>query len=172
MQDAKTALCCRLLWSKKSSPFCWRAKRFRPSRWLPSSTPEEVTAALNELEAQDIFLGWRPVLHPRAVAENSVRALIEVSIQPERDGGFNRIAERIARFDQVETCYLMSGGYDLMVVVTGKNLLTVATFVAEKLSTLGSVQSTATRFMLRCYKESGFLLEAPDDSDPKLAVSP
>lgn len=131
-----------------------------------------VEAALKELEAQQLFLGWRPVLHPRAAAENAVRALIEVSVQPERDGGFNRIAERIAKFDQVETCYLMSGGYDLMVIVTAKNLLSVATFVAEKLATLGSVQSTATRFMLRCYKESGFLIETDSEPDAKPAVSP
>lgn len=132
----------------------------------------EVEAALRELEAQRLFLGWRPVLHPRAVADNAVRALIEVSVQPEREGGFNRIAERIAKFDQVETCYLMSGGYDLMVIVSAKNLLGVATFVAEKLSTLGSVQSTATRFMLRCYKESGFLIATETDPDSKPAVSP
>lgn len=132
----------------------------------------EVEAALKELEAQEILLGWRPVLHPKAMAENTVRALIEVSIQPERDGGFNRIAERIAKFDQVETCYLMSGGYDLMVIVTAKNLLSVATFVAEKLSTLGSVQSTATRFMLRCYKESGFLIARSMEQDERPAVSP
>lgn len=136
------------------------------------ATPEEVGAALKELEAQRMFLGWRPVLHPRAFADNAVRALIEVSIQPERDGGFNRLAERIAKFDQVETCYLMSGGYDLMVVVSAKNLLAVATFVAEKLATLGGVQSTATRFMLRCYKESGFLIESASEADPKPAVSP
>ncbi len=136
------------------------------------ASPDEVRAALKELEAQQIFLGWRPVLHPRAVGEGAVRALIEVSIQPERDGGFNRMAERIARFEQVETCYLMSGGYDLMVIVSGKNLLEVATFVAEKLSTLGSVQSTATRFMLRCYKESGFLIETETETDSKPAVSP
>lgn len=136
------------------------------------ATPDEIRAALRELETQRMFLGWRPVLHPRAIGEGAVRALIEVSIQPERDGGFNRIAERIARFDQVETCYLMSGGYDLMVIVADKNLLAVATFVAEKLSTLGPVQSTATRFMLRCYKESGFLIEDAVDTDDKPAVSP
>lgn len=132
----------------------------------------EVLAALEKLRADQVFLGWRPVLNPKALAENQVHALIEVSILPERDGGFNRIAERIAKFDNVETCYLMSGGYDLMVVVRGKNLLSVATFVAEKLSTLGSVQSTATRFMLRCYKESGFLIESQPEENGKLQVSP
>lgn len=136
------------------------------------ASADEVEAALAALKADGTLLGWRPVLHPKAVGENIVRALIEVSVVPEREGGFNNIAERIARFDQVETCCLMSGGYDLMVVVTGKNLLSVATFVAEKLATLGSVQSTATRFMLRSYKESGYLLATETSSDDRPAVSP
>lgn len=133
---------------------------------------EEVREALAQLEAEKTLLGWRPVINPKAVAENEVQALIEVSIVPERDGGFNRIAERIARFDQVVTCYLMSGGYDLMVIVHGENLLSVATFVSEKLSTLGSVQSTATRFMLRCYKVDGKLIEHPMEDVDKPAISP
>lgn len=132
----------------------------------------EVETALEALEKEKTLLGWRPVINPKAVAENEVQALIEVSIVPEREGGFNRIAERIARFDQVVTAYLMSGGYDLMVIVRGRNLLAVATFVSEKLSTLGAVQSTATRFMLRCYKVDGCLIETEPGSDDKPAVSP
>src|SRR5210317_2195523 len=115
----------------------------------------DIEATLAKLEDEKMLLGWRPVINPKALAENVVHALIEVSIIPEREGGFNHIAERIARFDQVVTCYLMSGGYDLLVVVRGNNLLSVATFVSEKLATLGSVQATATRFMLRCYKVDG-----------------
>ena len=132
----------------------------------------EVEQALKELEADQTLLGWRPVINPKAIAENEVQALIEVSITPERDGGFNRIAERIARFDQVVTCYLMSGGYDLMVIVHGENLLKVATFVSEKLSTLGVVQSTATRFMLRPYKVDGFLIEESSEETDRPSVSP
>jgi DNA-binding Lrp family transcriptional regulator len=132
----------------------------------------EVEATLAQLEEDRMLLGWRPVVDPKAVAENEVQALIEVSIVPEREGGFNRIAERIARFDQVVTCYLMSGGYDLMVIVRADNLLKVATFVSEKLSTLGAVQSTATRFMLRCYKVDGFLIESDREELDRPAVSP
>lgn len=135
-------------------------------------TAAEVEAALAELEAERVLLGWRPVLNPKALAENEVQALIEVSIVPERDGGFNRIAERISRFDQVDTCYLMSGGYDLMVIARGANLLSVATFVAEKLSTLEPVQSTATRFMLRCYKVDGFIIQQTQEASERPAVSP
>ncbi|MGC9449875.1 MAG: Lrp/AsnC family transcriptional regulator [Oceanipulchritudo sp.] len=133
---------------------------------------KEIEATLAKLEEEQMLLGWRPVINPGAVAENEVHALIEVSIVPEREGGFNRIAERIARFDQVVTCYLMSGGYDLLVIVRGKNLLSVATFVSEKLATLGPVQSTATRFMLRCYKIDGFMINSDPEEVEKPAVSP
>ena len=133
---------------------------------------EEIEKTLAKLEEEQMLLGWRPVINPSAVAENEVQALIEVSIVPEREGGFNRIAERIARFDQVVTCYLMSGGYDLMVIVRGKNLLSVATFVSEKLATLGVVQSTATRFMLQCYKVDGFMIQRLPEEIQKPAISP
>lgn len=136
------------------------------------ATEAEVEAATAALKKEGKLLGWRPVLHPNTIGSEKVRALIEVSITPEREGGFNNIAERIARFDNVETCYLMSGGYDLMVVVTGPNLLSVATFVSEKLATLGVVQSTATRFMLRSYKESGFLIAPEGETNERPAVSP
>lgn len=133
---------------------------------------ERIQSVLRELEEQRILLGWRPVINPKAVADNEVQALIEVSIAPEREGGFNRIAERIARFEPVVSCYLMSGGYDLMVVVRGTNLLAVATFVSEKLAAIDGVKSTATRFMLRCYKVDGFLINGDVDDSEKLSVSP
>jgi DNA-binding Lrp family transcriptional regulator len=135
-------------------------------------TEAEIEATLAKLEEEKMLLGWRPVINPKALAEHEVQALIEVSIVPEREGGFNRIAERIARFREVVTCYLMSGGYDLLVVVRGRNLLAVATFVSEKLATLGAVQSTATRFMLRCYKVDGFLVNPDPDEMERPAISP
>ena len=98
-------------------------------------------------------------------------AVIEVKITPERGGGFDRLAQRIARFDEVESCYLMSGGYDLLVVVTGESLRQVASFVAERLSTVEGVLSTATHFRLKCYKENGTLL-AREEEPNRLVVSP
>jgi DNA-binding Lrp family transcriptional regulator len=92
---------------------------------------------------------------------NCVRALIEVSITPEKDVGFDRIAERIYSFPEVKTCYLVSGGYDLLVVVEGDNIQTVADFVAAKLSSMANVKQTATRFLLRKYKEEGQVLINP-----------
>ena len=87
-----------------------------------------------------------------------VRALIEVSITPQKDVGFDHIAERIYSYPEVKTCYLVSGGYDLLVVVEGDNIQTVADFVAAKLSSMANVRQTTTHFMLRKYKEEGEVL--------------
>jgi DNA-binding Lrp family transcriptional regulator len=134
----------------------------------------QVEQHLEQLKKDKIFLGWRPVLDlsKEAAAAASVRAVIEVKVTPERGGGFNRLAERIAKFDEVESCYLMSGAYDLLVFVRGGSLQKVAAFVSEKLSTIEGVLSTATHFMLRCYKEQGFLLEETEDNHSRLNVSP
>ena len=100
-----------------------------------------------------------------------VRAVIEVKITPEREGGFDRLASRIAKFNEVRSCYLMSGGYDLMVVVEGRDLRSVSSFVSEKLATIQGVISTVTHFMLKPYKEQGVLMGG-GFNDEKLAVTP
>lgn len=132
----------------------------------------EVEAELERLQAEKILLGWRPVLNPERAQEDLVRAVIEVRISPERDGGFDRLAARISQFDAVESCYLMSGGYDLLLVAKGKDLREVASFVSERLASVAGVLSTATHFMLRAYKEQGHLLLSPTESGDKPAVSP
>jgi DNA-binding Lrp family transcriptional regulator len=132
----------------------------------------EVKRQLAELKAQGLLLGWSPILNLSDEETGLVNAVIEVRITPERGGGFNRLAERISRFDEVESCYLMSGGYDLLVVVNGKSLQRVAAFVSEKLSTLEGVLSTATHFMLRSYKERGFLVSGRPEETERLKVSP
>lgn len=133
---------------------------------------EEVESQLEELKAQGYLLGWIPVFNPEKDDSLAVRAAIEVKITPERDGGFNRLAQRISRFDEVESCYLMSGGYDLLVVVKGASLHKVASFVSERLSTIEGVLSTATHFMLRAYKEQGYLIEQPAEDKARLDVTP
>ena len=90
-----------------------------------------------------------------------VRALIEVSITPQKDVGFDRVAESIYQFPEVRNCYLVSGGYDLLVVVEGKSIQTVADFVAAKLSSMDGVRQTTTHFLLRTYKEEGQVLKQP-----------
>jgi DNA-binding Lrp family transcriptional regulator len=110
-------------------------------------------------------------LNEEKIGEDIVRAVIEVKITPERGGGFDRLAERIAKYAEVRSCYLMSGGYDLLVVVEGTNLREVATFVSEKLATIQGVISTATHFMLKVYKEQGLLIHA-ESNEERLAISP
>jgi DNA-binding Lrp family transcriptional regulator len=133
----------------------------------------DIHSELDDLKKKGILLGWRPILHPACLAEGEgVHALIEVKIIPEREGGFDRIAERIARFREVETCYLMSGAYDLLVIVHGKTLHSVANFVAARLSSIEGVTSTATHFMLKVYKEQGHMFERDQQDPDKLQVSP
>lgn len=132
----------------------------------------QIEVELERLQKEKVLLGLRPVFHPDDHSRNAVRALIEVKINPEREGGFDRIAQRISRFAQVESCYLMSGAYDLLVVVKADNLRNVAQFVFEKLASINGVNSTATHFMLRAYKEQGYLLDIATDAEAKPAVSP
>jgi DNA-binding Lrp family transcriptional regulator len=131
----------------------------------------EVNRQLDELKQHRVLLGWRPVLN-LSEDDGGVRAIIEVRITPERGGGFNRLAERISRFDEVESCHLISGGYDLLVFVNGTSLQRVAAFVSEKLSTLEGVLSTATHFLLRSYKEAGILMESKAEENDRLKVAP
>ena len=99
-----------------------------------------------------------------------VRALIEVSILPQKDVGFDNIAERIYSYPQVKTCYLLSGGYDLLVIVEGESIQTVADFVAAKLSSMANVRQTATHFLLRKYKEEGQIFKQPkNDTKPNIS---
>ena len=132
----------------------------------------DVNRQIEELKQQRVLLGFRPVLNLSHEDSGVVRAVIEVRITPERGGGFNRLAERISKFDEVESCYLMSGGYDLLVFVNGASLQKVAAFVSEKLSTIEGVLSTATHFMLRSYKEHGFLLGGKVEETERLKVAP
>jgi DNA-binding Lrp family transcriptional regulator len=132
----------------------------------------ELNGQLDALKKDGVLLGFRPVLNLSHEDSGVVRAVIEVRITPERGGGFNRLAERISKFDEVESCYLMSGGYDLLVFVNGASLQKVAAFVSEKLSTIEGVLSTATHFMLRSYKEHGFLLGGKVEETERLKVAP
>ena len=132
----------------------------------------EVAAEIKRLEAENVLLGWRPIFNPERAIQDIVRAVIEVRISPEGDGGFDRLATRISRFEAVESCYLMSGSYDLLIFAIGKDLREVASFVSERLASVDGVHSTATHFMLRAYKEQGHLLLSPTESGDKPSVSP
>lgn len=138
---------------------------------LLSMDKDAVAVRIASWEGDGTILGYQAVVNPESTGDTSVSAFIEVKVTPERGGGFDRLAMRISRFDQVVSCYLASGGYDLMVVVEGEDLRDVARFVSEKLSSLEGVISTATHFRLKTYKENGFLFEREASSE-RLAVSP
>ncbi len=131
----------------------------------------QVIETIKELEENGSILGYHTVIDRERSGDNVVSAMIEIKLTPERDGGFDRLAERIAKFDQVSNCYLMSGGYDLAVIIEGGTLKDVARFVSEKLSTIEGVIGTSTHFQLKVYKQNGFLASA-GFKDHRLAVSP
>jgi len=136
-----------------------------------SLTVAEVRARIAHYEQDEVILGYQAILNAEKLGEVSVTAVIEVKITPERGGGFDRLAARIAQFEEVTSCYLMSGGYDLLVIAEGRTLQAIAAFIAEKLATIHGVISTATHFRLKVYKENGALLHR-EKSEPRLAVAP
>ncbi|MEN8695437.1 MAG: Lrp/AsnC family transcriptional regulator [Akkermansiaceae bacterium] len=135
------------------------------------SSVQDVAAELSTLEKNGTIQGYQTMVDPARLDTDRVTAFIEVKLTPERGGGFDRLARRVARFGQVTSCYLISGGYDLLVLVEGENLLDVANFVAQQLSTLDGVVSCATHFRLKSYKENGFVYGVSDDVE-RLPVSP
>ena len=117
------------------------------------TTEDDIKERIAALKAEGILLGYKAVVNWERTAIENVTALIEVNITPQRDKGFDRIAQRIYQYEEVESCYLMSGGYDLTVILSGRTLREVAMFVSQKLSTIEGVTSTATHFILKKYKQ-------------------
>lgn len=131
----------------------------------------DVAAAIAEMEESKVIVQHFALINWEKAGVDRVTALIDVKLHPQRDVGFDRLAERIARFPQVKSCYLMSGTYDLAVEVESANLREVARFVSERLSALEGVASTTTHFVLKRYKHDGvsFTEEAKDE---RLAIHP
>jgi DNA-binding Lrp family transcriptional regulator len=121
---------------------------------------EEVDNIINELENDKIILGYNTVINWDMTDKEIVTALIEVRITPQRGQGFDRIAQRIYSFSEVKDCFLMSGGFDLLIVIEGKTLKEVAMFVSEKIAPLDSVISTETHFILKKYKANGTIYDS------------
>lgn len=133
---------------------------------------EEVKEMIKEMEEAKIILGYVTLVDWEKTGDNdNVTAIIDVKVTPQRDVGFDTIADRICRFPEVKSVFLMSGGYDLSVMIEGTSMKKVAFFVAEKLATLENVQSTATHFVLKKYKQDGITFE-DDERDHRLVVSP
>ncbi len=133
-------------------------------------TVEEVQQRIDEYERGGIIQGYQAVINEDKLDGAPVTAAIEVKLTAEHAGGFNRIAERVSRFPEVRSAFLMSGGYDLLLFVHGDTLHEVASFVSEKLSTLDGVVGTATHFMLKTYKKNDVLMHVEDETErPKVS---
>lgn len=131
---------------------------------------EEVRAAIKKYEEDKVILGYTSMINWEKTSKESVIALIEVKVTPQRGQGFDKVAERIYKFPEVKACYLMSGGFDLTVIVEGKTMKEVALFVAEKLSPLDSVLSTATHFVLKKYKDKGVIFDEEHKDDREAII--
>ncbi len=147
-------------------------------------TPEDIAAMLGrsvkdvekeikKMEKDNIIIKYSALINPEKAPskKETVQAVIEISVDPERERGFDAVAERIYKFPQVKAVYLMSGGYDLHVEVEGKTLKDVAFFVSDKLATLDNVRSTRTHFVLKKYKENDVILTGQGDKPDRLSVS-
>lgn len=133
---------------------------------------DKVKKAISQYEKDGIILKYKTIINKDKLDKEvkSVRALIEVKVTPEKDKGFDAVAHRIYRFPEVTSCYLLSGGYDLLLVVEGKDILTIAKFVAEKLSPMDHIRGTVTHFLLKKYKEDGDVLELPEE-DKRMPIT-
>ena len=131
----------------------------------------EVDKRIADYEKRGVIRGYQTILNEDQLDLDKVTAVIEVKVTPQREGGFDTIAERISKYPEVRTAYLMSGSYDLLLFVEGRNLREVAAFVSERLSSLDGVVSTSTHFMLKTYKRLGVLMHS-DSKDERLTVSP
>ena len=138
---------------------------------MTGATLEEVAAAIDSLEKRRVILRYTPVINWDLTDRERVEAMIEVKVTPQRDMGFDAVAKRIYRFEEVKSVYLMSGSYDLLVLVEAPTLKELAAFVSAKLSPLEMVTGTATSFVLKRYKEEGIVFEE-EGSDRRLVVSP
>ncbi len=139
---------------------------------MTGADKETVEREIKEMEDDKIICGYPALINWDNTSHERVTALIEVNVTPQRDMGFNKVAERIYKFEEVESVYLMSGGFDLTVLIQGKSMKEVARFVSEKLSTLEYVNSTATYFVLKKYKEHGIVIEEEHDGKERMLVTP
>ena len=128
---------------------------------LTGQKTDVVKKAIKQYEKDGVIVKYKTIINSDLVRDNGsfVRALIEVAVAPQKDVGFDNIAERIYSFPEVTSCYLLSGSYDLLLVVEGDNIQTVSNFVASKLAPLEQVRSTTTHFLLKKYKEDGHIFK-------------
>lgn len=136
------------------------------------STPEEIEKSIKSMEEDGIICGYPALINWEKTDNEVVTALIEVKVTPQRGRGFDKVAERIYQFDEVASVYLMSGGFDLTVIIEGKSMKEVARFVTTKLAPMESIMSTATYFVLKKYKEHGLPLVKESNEDERMLIAP
>lgn len=134
---------------------------------MVGTSEENVDAQLKQLEKDGIIVGYRAVVDWDKTDREAVTALIEVKVEPQLGNGYDRVAERIYQFEEVESCYLMSGGFDLTVIVSGRTLREVATFVSQKLSAIEAVKSCSTHFILKKYKENHLIFKQEEEEEER-----
>lgn len=132
---------------------------------------EDVRREIEQMEEDRVICGYHTLINWDQIDEEKVVALVEVKVTPQRDMGYDKIAERIYQYPEVTSLYLMSGGFDFTVIVESKSMRGVANFVAEKLATIGPVQSTATHFILKKYKDYGTII-CEEPKDERMLVMP
>ena len=132
---------------------------------MVGTSADRVEETIQEYEKAGIIQGYKAVIDWDATDRQDVTALIEVKVEPQRDDGFDRVAERIYQYEEVESCYLMSGDFDMTVIISGRSLQEVARFVSQKLSTIDAVKSTATHFILKKYKESHLIFKKKEEQE-------
>lgn len=138
---------------------------------LTGKDKKDIEYAIKAYEKKGIILKYKTVINKDKIKdERGVIALIEVKVVPQKDVGFDMIAERVYLFPEVKSCFLLSGTYDLLLIVEGKDIHTVANFVSEKLAPLNSVKGTVTHFMLKKYKEDGVVL-VKEEKNKRLAIT-
>ena len=138
---------------------------------LVKKDKKEVEKIIKKYERKGVIVKYKTVINKEKLKEEqSVVAIIEVKVAPQKDVGFDNIAQRIYRFPEVKSCYLLSGTYDLLLIVEGKDMHAVASFVAEKLAPLSNVKGTVTHFMLKKYKEDGVVL-VREEKNKRLAIT-
>ena len=131
----------------------------------------QVEQDIRRLEKDKIILSYPTIINWENFGNETVTAMITINLTPQREVGFDAIAERIYRFDEVKTVYLMSGSFDLLVIIEGKSLKEIANFVATRLSTIEGVTQTRSHFMLKAYKRDGVIMD-DEEQDRRLVVSP
>ena len=137
---------------------------------MTGTTEAEVAAAIAECEKDHVILGYKAIVDWDRTERESVTALIEVKVTPQRGEGFDRVAERIYQYDEVESVYLMSGSFDLTVIISGRTLKEVAQFVGEKLAPLEDVTGTATHFILKKYKEKHLIFDKQEVQEERFVL--